>query len=109
MADEAGRSLGVPNVPTTLTVAITAGSTWAGKGQVVEIRAVNKGSAKCWFSVAHVRGGVTTYLYNQYDVEAHRLFAETMHQILEVGDVLSVQAQTAGTMDIMFSGYEGVS
>lgn len=106
---ESIKTLFVPNVSTTLTAVLTVGSgAWAAKGQFVSLRAVNKGSVDSWVTVQIVRGSDTCHLLAQRPLSAKEMHAETLHQGLESGDVIHVQAGVASTIDLILSGYEGV-
>jgi len=107
---EAARVLLVPNIPTTLTTVLTANTTWAGKCQLVAIRVINKTASAAWVSMVVNRGGtVTAVLPTQYPIDARSQYPETTHLVLEIGDSIQAQAQTANALDLILSGYEGVA
>ena len=105
---EAAKSLPVANVPTALTPVLVAGATWVSKAQVISLRAVNHGAIGTTITVAVTRGVTVSYLLYQYPLDVNGVYAETLHCILEMNDVLSVQAGTANAVDVFFGGFEGV-
>lgn len=106
---EGAKTLLTQNIPTSLTAVLTSGTTWSAKAQVVGIRAVNKTGTARWFSLQVSRGGTNVYPNYQQVVDPGVPYLETTMLVLESGDVLSVQAETANALDLTISGFEGVS
>lgn len=107
MATEAGRMTPV-TLGTTLATVLTAGGNWGGKSQIVGVHLSNKSGTIAWARLVVVRGASSYEYLPQRSIDPTDFFDLTTHLILEPGDVLQGQAQTASAIDAFLSGYEQV-